>query len=46
MLRPEVLAQTRAAYDALYREPQVLEIPVLHALAAVGATFPTVAPST
>ncbi|ASK64698.1 alkylhydroperoxidase [Brachybacterium avium] len=39
VLRPEVLAHTRAAYDALYREPQALSIPVLHALAAVTADW-------
>ncbi|ATG51817.1 alkylhydroperoxidase [Brachybacterium vulturis] len=39
VLRPEVLAHTRAAYDALYREPQVLSLPVLHALAAVTADW-------
>ncbi|WP_299303913.1 peroxidase-related enzyme [uncultured Brachybacterium sp.] len=38
-LRPEVLSQTRGAYDALYREPQVLSAPVLHALAAVAADW-------
>ena len=38
-LRPEVLAQTRGAYDALYREPQVLPAPVLHAFAAVSADW-------
>ncbi|MDN5821537.1 MAG: peroxidase-related enzyme [Brachybacterium sp.] len=39
VLRPEVLARTRAAYDALYREPQVVSMPVLHALAAVTADW-------
>ncbi|MDN5600730.1 MAG: peroxidase-related enzyme [Brachybacterium sp.] len=39
VLRPEVLAHTRAAYGALYREPQALPIPVLHALAAVTADW-------
>src|SRR5699024_1913751 len=39
VLRPEVLAQTRAAYDALYREPQALPAAVLHALAAVTADW-------
>lgn len=39
VLRPEVLVHTRAAYDALYREPQALSIPVLHALAAVTADW-------
>ena len=39
VLRPEVLAHTRAAYDALYREPQPLPLPVLHALAAVTADW-------
>ncbi len=38
-LRPEVLARTRAAYDALYREPQPLPLPVLRALAAVTADW-------
>jgi alkylhydroperoxidase domain protein len=38
-LRPEVLAETRAAYDALYREPQALPAPVLHGLAAVTADW-------
>jgi len=38
-LRPEVLSQTRAAYDALYREPQTLPADVLHALAAVTADW-------
>jgi alkylhydroperoxidase domain protein len=36
---PEVLRQTRAAYDALYGEPQPLTAPVLHALAAVVAAW-------
>lgn len=38
-LRPDVLARTRDAYDALYREPQVLPASVLHALAAVSADW-------
>lgn len=38
-LRPEVLSQTRSAYDALYREPQALPADVLHALAAVTADW-------
>lgn len=38
-LRPEVLAHTRAAYDALYRSEQLLPVPVLHALAAVTADW-------
>lgn len=38
-LRPEVLRQTRAAYDALYRAPQPLAADVLHALAAVTARW-------
>jgi alkylhydroperoxidase domain protein len=37
VLRPEVAAHTREAYDALYRTPQALPAPVLHALAAVSA---------
>lgn len=36
-VRPDVLAQTRAAYTALYETPQVLSAPVLHALAALVA---------
>lgn len=36
---PEVLAQTRAAYEALYGDPQPLPTPVLHALAAVVAAW-------
>ena len=39
MLRPAVREHTREAYDALYREPQVLPAPVLHALAAVTADW-------
>ena len=35
----EVLAQTRAAYEALYEVPQSLSAPVLHALAAVVAAW-------
>ena len=38
-LRPEVLQHTREAYDALYRAPQPLAAPVLHALAAVTADW-------
>ncbi|GLI31205.1 MULTISPECIES: peroxidase-related enzyme [Brachybacterium] len=38
-VRPEVLAQTRSAYDALYRAPQALPARVLHALAAVTADW-------
>ncbi|MGO1225974.1 MULTISPECIES: peroxidase-related enzyme [unclassified Brachybacterium] len=38
-VRPEVLAQTRSAYDALYRAPQALPASVLHALAAVTADW-------
>ena len=38
-LRPEVLARTREAYDALYRTEQLLPVPVLHALAAVTADW-------
>ena len=37
VLRPEVVTQTRAAYDALYRAPQALPVAVLHGLAAVTA---------
>src|SRR5699024_6269898 len=40
VLRPDVLTHTRAAYDALYREPQPLPVAVLHALAAVTAEWP------
>ena len=39
VLRPEVLTHTRAAYDALYRQPQRLPADVLHALAAVTADW-------
>ena len=39
VLRPEVLAHTREAYDALYRSEQLLPVPVLHALAAVTADW-------
>ncbi|HJB10440.1 MAG TPA: peroxidase-related enzyme [Candidatus Brachybacterium merdavium] len=39
VLRPDVLTHTRAAYDALYREPQPLPVAVLHALAAVTAEW-------
>lgn len=38
-LRPDVLAHTREAYDALYRSPQPLPTAVLHALAAVTADW-------
>ena len=38
-LRPEVLARTREAYDALYRSEQMLPAPVLHALAVVTADW-------
>ncbi|NMA78064.1 MAG: peroxidase-related enzyme [Actinomycetales bacterium] len=38
-LRPDVLSRTRDAYDALYREPQLLPAPVLHGLAAVSADW-------
>ncbi|GAA1487525.1 peroxidase-related enzyme [Brachybacterium sacelli] len=38
-LRPEVLAHTREAYDALYRSEQLLPAPVLHALAVVAADW-------
>ncbi|MGO1283489.1 MAG: peroxidase-related enzyme [Brachybacterium sp.] len=38
-LRPDVLSRTRDAYDALYREPQPLPAPVLHALAAISADW-------
>ncbi|MGO2362481.1 MAG: peroxidase-related enzyme, partial [Brachybacterium tyrofermentans] len=39
VLRPEVLAHTREAYDALYRSEQPLPAAVLHALAAVTADW-------
>ncbi|WP_193103891.1 peroxidase-related enzyme [Brachybacterium sp. FME24] len=38
-LRPEVLAPTREAYDALYRHAQPLPAPVLHAFAAITADW-------
>src|SRR5699024_1991425 len=39
VLRPEVITHTRAAYDALYRQPHPLPADVLHALAAVTADW-------
>src|SRR5699024_1290702 len=39
VLRPEVLTHTRAASDALSRQPQRLPADVLHALAAVTADW-------
>ncbi|WP_281872340.1 hypothetical protein [Brachybacterium paraconglomeratum] len=39
VLRPAVREHTRDAYDALYRTPQVLPAPVLHALAVVTAEW-------
>ncbi|WP_422114767.1 peroxidase-related enzyme [Brachybacterium sp. UNK5269] len=39
VLRPDVLARTREAYDALYRTEQPLPLPVLHAFAVVTADW-------
>ena len=39
VFRPAVREHTREAYDALYRTPQVLPAPVLHALAVVTAEW-------
>lgn len=38
-LAAEVLTETRAAHDALYRQPQALSAPVLHGLAAVVSAW-------